>query len=197
MTPQLNWSTYKCWNLAINYVEICEEEYHYHSFILWRCQVFKTFYIWSGSQAHIPIVVKLNTSYHCCASFVLTCDSGPAWCRPLHCWQSTWSCISSHVKTIRDYSGTPLKAIPISGMFCFTSGEARKSESVGRIVFVNVMYEYYCKNRKRRATAAFSSFSSLVWWSIHSRELVTCFRSCQVQTRCRLLRVQHSLSHTH
>ena len=46
-------------------------------------------------------------------------------------------------------------------MFCFMSGEARKSESVGRIVFVNVMYEYHCKNRKR-ATSAFSSFSSHV-----------------------------------
>ena len=30
-------------------------------------------------------------------------------------------------------------------MLCFTSGEARKSDSVGRIVFVNVMHEYHCK----------------------------------------------------
>ena len=30
-------------------------------------------------------------------------------------------------------------------MFCFTSRVARKSESVGRNIFVNVMYEYHYK----------------------------------------------------
>ena len=30
-------------------------------------------------------------------------------------------------------------------MYCFTSRIARKSESVGRNKFVNVMYEYYYK----------------------------------------------------
>ena len=42
-------------------------------------------------------------------------------------------------------------------MSCFMSGEARrKSDSVGRIVFVNVI-------NHKRATAEFSSFSSHVW----------------------------------
>ena len=58
-------------------------------------------------------------------------------------------------------------------MFCFTSGEARKSESVGRIVFVNLMCEYHCKNHKR-VTAAFSSFSSHV-------RLAQASRACQIE----------------
>ena len=64
-----------------------------------------------------------------------------------------------HYKSCKNYTVEPLLR-PYQFQGCL-SVKARKSESVGRIVFVNVVYEYHCKNRKR-ATAAFSSFSSLV-----------------------------------
>ena len=46
-------------------------------------------------------------------------------------------------------------------MFCFTSEEARKSDSVARIVFINVMII-----KPQQATAALSNFTSHTWQAV-------------------------------